>query len=88
MASQLAYRSTGQPAAQHTRRYTNWALACLSVLALANDHKQAAFWLLLASSYRFSHYIEVIEDSAGQIPGTEVASGSKVYIYGHPLLLR
>ena len=48
---------------------------------------------LLAGSYRFS-YTEVTEGSAGQVPGAEVAldskaaSGSKVCIYRHPLLLR
>ena len=41
-------------------------------------------------SYRFS-YTEVTKGSAGQAPGSEVASGGKagpVYIYRHPLLLR
>jgi hypothetical protein len=44
-------------------------------------------------SYRFS-YTKVAEGSAGQVPDAEVASGgkavsgSKVYIYRHPLLLR
>jgi hypothetical protein len=76
---------------KHTRCTLPVVLA--SVLAFANCHKWLAFWLLLAGLYRFS-YTEVTEGSAGQVPGAEVAldskaaSGSKVCIYRHPLLLR
>jgi len=50
-----------------------------SVLALAKHcHKWPHFWLLLASSHRFS-YTEVTEGSVGQVPGAEVASGQGVH---------